>query len=421
VVTERQYKNASTTSATAKAVHLAVPAVGHEDRMWIVDPEGPYSRAERSRGSGPYKSTVPTKIAEYSPQIPTSLAADLDDATQALITFDAHAAVTLGPDNAALGPMSAILLRTESATSSQIENLTAGARQLALAELNESQSQNAKLIVANVRALEAALSLADQLDEKSILTMHRELMVNQPAWEPYAGVYRDQLVWVGGERSSPRGAKHIGSQSNLVKPAMRDLMGFIDREDLPVLAQTAVAHAQFETIHPFVDGNGRTGRALVQAMLRGKGLVTHAIAPISAGLLRDTDRYFGALTAYRAGDAAPIIERFSAASRYAAVSGKALVNNLAAEQESARQRLGSLRKHAGAWKVLPHLIAQPVVNAAYLQTELGMNAMSAGRALGQLTDAGVLRESTGLQRNRVWQQPQILGILDEYAASIRRG
>jgi hypothetical protein len=136
--------------------------------------------------------------------------------------------------------------------------------------------------------------------------------------------------------------------------------------------------------------------------------------------LRDTTTYFSALTAYRAGDAGPIVEQFSAASRYAALSGKRLVDDLAAEQVSARQRLGNLRKQAGAWKVLPHLIGQPVVNTAYLRDQLGMNAMTAGRALDQLTDAGVLREATGLRRNRVWQQPEILSILDEYAASIRR-
>jgi hypothetical protein len=156
-------------------------------------------------------------------------------------------------------------------------------------------------------------------------------------------------------------------------------------------------------------------------MLRGKGLVRNATAPISAGLLRDTDSYFEALTRFRAGDAAAIVERFSSAARYASVSGKKLVDDLAQEQQRSRGLLGNLRAQAGAWQVLPHLIAQPVINTAYLQSELGMNAMSAGRALGQLTDAGVLTESTGLRRNRVWQQQEVLGILDGYAEDIRRG
>ena len=88
-----------------------------------------------------------------------------------------------------------------------------------------------------------------------------------------------------------------------VPAAIDDLMTFAARDDVPLLAQIAVAHAQFETIHPFTDGNGRTGRALVQAMLRNKGLTRQVTVPVSAGLLVDTDGYIAALTAYRDGDA----------------------------------------------------------------------------------------------------------------------
>lgn len=405
---------------TTDSAILWVPPQNLEPHIWEMDADGAFSRAERERGAGPYESSVPATIATYEPRLSTQLAADLEDATHALIAFDSHAGLTLGRDNPALGPMSAILLRTESATSSQIENLTAGARQLALAELHQSQSENAQMIVANVRAMEAALVLADQLDERGILTMHRELLARQPGWEPYAGVYRGELVWVGGDRGSPRNARHIAPRHELVPAAVSDMLAFIGRNDLPVLAQAAIAHAQFETIHPFADGNGRTGRALVQAMLRGKGLVRTATAPISAGLLRDTGAYFEALTDFRNGDAGPIVARFSEAARYAAVSGRRLVDDLAEEQQRSRARLGGLRSQAGAWRVLPHLISQPVINSTYLQTHLGMNAMAASRALDQLTEAGILHEATGLRRNRVWQQTEILGILDGYAASIRR-
>ncbi|WP_157671376.1 hypothetical protein [Candidatus Aquiluna sp. UB-MaderosW2red] len=136
--------------------------------------------------------------------------------------------------------------------------------------------------------------------------------------------------------------------------------------------------------------------------------------------MRNTKSYFEALGAYRDGDAAKIIREFAAASHYAAVTGKKLVDDLSAEQASARERLGNLRSQAGGWELLPHLISQPVVNATYVQERLGMNAMSAARALAQLTDAGILTEATGLRRNRVWQQSEILNILDEYARSIRR-
>ena len=385
-----------------------------------MDPDGGFSRAERQRGSGAYQSAVPPQISGYEPQLPSALAADVDDASQSLKELDSYSIKRLGPESPALGPMSAILLRTESATSSQIEQLTAGARQIALAELHESQSENARTVVANVRAMEAALALSDDLSERSILAMHNELLSRQPGWEEHAGRYRGELVWIGGERGSPRGARHIAPHKELIDAAMGDLVSFIAREDLPVLVQSAVAHAQFETIHPFADGNGRTGRALVQAMLRGKELVRNVTAPISAGLLRNTDEYFDALQEFRTGAAAPIVEQFNSAARYAASSGRKLVDDLASEQDLSREKLGTLRPQAGAWMVLPHLIAQPVVNTAYLQEHLAMNAMSAGRALDQLSEAGVLVESTGLRRNRVWQQAGVLAILDGYAAGIRR-
>jgi len=76
-----------------KVTRLSIPAVGHEDHQWTVDADGPYSRAERTRGSGPYRSTVPSPIANYRPEFPMDLASDLDNAIHDLVTFDSHVAV----------------------------------------------------------------------------------------------------------------------------------------------------------------------------------------------------------------------------------------------------------------------------------------------------------------------------------------
>jgi Fic family protein len=248
--------------------------------------------------------------------------------------------------------MSAVLLRTESASSSQIEEITAGVRQLALAELGESRSPNANTVVGNVRAMEAALALSDHIDIGSILAMHAALLTAQAGWEQHAGMIREQPVWIGGH--SPVTAAFVPPHAERVVDALTDLIAFIDRDDVPVVAQAAIAHAQFETIHPFVDGNGRTGRALLHAILRAKGLLTHASAPVSAGLLRDTAAYFDALTSYRDGDVRPLIECFAAASRFAATSGTALVGNLLGELEASRTLLAGLRPQSKAWEVVPN-------------------------------------------------------------------
>lgn len=400
---------------------VSVPEMGYEEHVWQAEPDGLHGRARVAAASGPYRSTVTPSIAQYLPSLPTDLAADAEDATAALARFDAYARSVLGAGSPTLGPMSSILLRTESTSSSQIENLTVGARQLALAEIDQSTSQNVKVVVANVRAMEAALALADRLDADAILEMQRELLEAQPGWEEHAGRYREGLVWGGSSGLTPLGASHVAPQAEHVPGAMDDLVAFMRRDDMPVLVQAAIAHAQFETVHPFADGNGRTGRAVVHALLRAKGVLTSTTAPVSAGLLRDTEGYFHALGAYRAGDARPIIESFGDASRFAASSGAQLVDDLAAQVEWSRGRMSGVRRNAGAWKVLPHLVAHPVVNASLLIERVGMNGMGAQRALGQLVDAGVLEERTGMQRNRVYQHGGIIGVLDTYAQRLRRG
>ena len=399
---------------------VGVPALSFEDRIWTVDPESGAHRAERERYSGPYRSCITPPIAQLQVSLPGPLAASVDEATLALADVDTHSLKRLGSGSGALGPMAAILLRTESTSSSRIENLTVGARQLALAELEQSSSQNARLVVANVRAMEAALRLADELDEQAILDMHSELLRQAPGWEQHAGSYRQQLVWVGTSSIGPVGASHVAPQHERVPAAMRDLVAFVARDDLPALVQAAIAHAQFETIHPFVDGNGRTGRALVHAMLRGKGVVVNSTVPVSAGLLADTESYFAALGAYRRGDAAPIIERFASASRFAAVRGRRLVDDLADTIDMLNGRLDGLRSDAAARMLVPQLVAQPVVNAAHLVRVLGLNDMTAQRAISTLVDRGVLVERSGLRRNRVYAQEDVLSLLDDFAESIFR-
>jgi Fic family protein len=400
---------------------LAIDAVGREEHYWVAEDNGMVSRGQLAAASGAYESTIPARIADYLPRLSPDLGADVEEAAAALARFDDYARGRLGADSRTLGPMSTILLRTESTSSSQIENLTVGARQLALAELDQSNSDNARVVVGNVRAMEAALALADKLDEDAILAMQGELLSRQRGWEEHAGRYRKGLVWVGSTSVSPRGAQHVAPQAEQVPEAMADLVRFMRRDDLPVLVQAAVAHAQFETIHPFADGNGRTGRAVVHAILKAKGVVTHTTAPVSAGLLIQTEEYFDALGAFRDGDARPIVERFTAASRFAASSGSTLVDDLAGQLDASRESLAGLRRQASAWKVLPCLVAQPVVNARFVADHLGMNDMTAQRALGQLTEAGVLEERTGLRRNRVWQHAGILRVLDAYAQRLRRG
>ncbi|WDM44510.1 Fic family protein [Microbacterium luteolum] len=404
----------------SSTMRIPVDAVSQETLRWTPRAPEMYSRAEVERQTGAYAATITAAIAEWRPQVSAEDAADIEDATRRLVAFDDHAQRRLGMGSPVLGPMAAILLRTESASSSQIEQLTTSAKQLALAEIDEGGKSNALTVIGNVRAMEAALALSTDITEGSILQMHAALLRHQAGSEQDAGQYRQEQVWIGAGSAGPRLAEFVAPRPSLIPAAMADLIRFIRRQDLSVLVQVAVAHAQFETIHPFVDGNGRTGRALAQSILRNKGLVGSTAVPISAGLLRDTGRYFAALTSFRAGDAGPIIREFAAASRIAATTGVQLVDDLVAELEESRARMQGLRADAAAWSLLPALVGQPAVNTPYLVDTLGFGEMAALRALDALAERGVLVETTGKGRNRVWQHQGILRVLDGYAAQIRR-
>lgn len=402
---------------------LAVRAVDRVEHVWTVPDDGVASRRARRLRSGAYHSSVPAAIADAHLDVPADLAADAEDAAAALARLDATVSTRSGGTSSSVGPMLAVLLRTESASSSQIENITVGVRQLGLAELAElaeSRSANARMVTGNVHAMEAALDLAHRLDLDAVLAMQRALLENRPGWQQHAGRYRDQLVWVGASSLSPVGARFVAPQPDLVPGALDDLIGFLRRDDLPVIVHAAIAHAQFETIHPFVDGNGRTGRALVQSMLRHAGILRHVPAPVSAGLLRDTDSYVAGLESYRAGDARPIVERFAEAARFAAVSGAELVDDLQDELDHSRELLAGLRPQSLAWRVLPMLLGHPVVNAPLLVRTLATSDVAVQRALSALTDRGVLTETTGRSRNRVWVHAGVVDVLEGYSERLRR-
>ncbi|KFI56081.1 Fic family protein [Bifidobacterium callitrichos] len=399
---------------------LLIPPVGREEHVWHIADDAPVSRSRRSRGNGDYESTVPARLASLELSISAALSADVEEAAGALSRFDMYAASRLGAGNRVLGPMSAVLLRTEATSSSQIEHLTVGAKNLALETIHESSSDNAAIVVGNVRAMEAALRLSKDMDEEHVLAMHRALMLAQPGWEEEAGRYRDRLVWVGTDSYSPRGASHVAQQAELVPAAMRDLLAFIARDDLPVIVQCAMAHAQFETIHPFSDGNGRCGRALVHAILRNKSLVHATTPPVSAGLLRRTDSYFDALTAFRNGDAEPIVESFVEACLFAASSGERLIDDLTHQLDLAREQLQGTRSDSPVWRVLPQLIEQPIVTTKYLCEALGLSKSQSERAIRRMESAGVLTARSGRQRNVIWEHRGILDVLDAYAVGLRR-
>ncbi|MFX1760539.1 MULTISPECIES: Fic family protein [Rhodococcus] len=385
------------------------PAVAYEQHPWSSgDTYG--SRRERRLTTGPYRAAVPPFIAHRPVPLGGDLQALTEDAATELARFD----VEVGHITA---PFASILLRTESASSSEIENLSSGARQIALAELGEHASRNARLIVGNVRAMRAALELSDAIDAAAILRMHHALLEHDdPA---IAGRWRQQQVWIGGGSLGPHTAQFVPPHHERVPELIDDLVVFTGRDDLPVVAQIAVAHAQFETIHPFPDGNGRVGRALIQAMLRGGQLTRSVAVPVSAGLLHNTAEYFAALGAYRAGDVEPIVRSIVDASFAAVTNGRTLVADLEAVRDAWRSRV-TARRDSAVHRLVDVLLRQPVIDNRTAASALSVTGANAQIAIDRLVDAGVLTQITEGRRNRLWQAKDVVRVLDEFAARATR-
>ena len=179
-------------------------------------------------------------------------------------------------------------------------------------------------------------------------------------------------------------------------------------------------HYQFEAIHPFTDGNGRTGRALVQAMLRRGGVTTSVTAPVSAGLLHDVERYFAALTSYRAGDVEPIVTVFAEAATAAVRNGAELADDIRGVRARYDHALAGLRSHSGARKATEALFEHPVVNAELVANRGEMSMPAAYRALEALVERGIVVPGHSKKRNRVWVAVDITDALDRFAARAGR-
>jgi Fic family protein len=391
----------------------AWPSLAWETYPWTSRiPDDLVSRSVRERHAGPYRAAVTPAIADLTVDLPSRTLALADEASTEITRFDAE----LGSE---VAPFAAILLRSESASSSRIENLTSSARAIALAEIGSDKRQNSAEIVSNVQAMKAAIELADRIDEKAILAMHTALMIDhQPE---ITGRWRSEQVWIGGNDYGPHQAAFVPPHQDRVAAAMTDLIEFAARDDIPALVHAALVHAQFETIHPFPDGNGRTGRALVHAILRRSGVTRNVTVPVSAGLLTDTNGYFDALTAFRAGDPNPIVILMASASFAAIANGRILVDDLNTARERWIAKIDA-RRDAVVWKIVDLLLRQPVVDSALVQRELDATSANAGRALRQLEEAGVIKEFSDKKRNRLWQAPEVLSALDGFAARAgRRG
>ena len=386
------------------------PRPGRETLPWTSRMAEFLTPRQRSLLPSTYEAAVVPEIADAALTLPTRLAAAEADAVAAVSRFDSDAA-------SALLPFTPLLLRSESSASSRIERLTVSARRLMEAELFETGRGNAALVVANTRAMTAAASIRPPLSLDSLLSMHRALLESSAPDD--AGALRREPVWIGGSELSPAGALFVPPRHERVPEALEDLFAFTRRTDLPPLTRTAIAHAHFETIHPFVDGNGRTGRALIHVLLSWAGLTPHAPLPLSAVLLADVDSYFRSLDAYRCGEPLVIVELFIEAVARAAALGRSAGRWIGRTVEAMLERSPG-RAGTPDRAIIELLARRPVLDAGSAATAVGVSEAAARRSLERLEAAGLLRGYLIGPHRRAWRSPEILDLMDDVASALGR-
>ena len=351
---------------------------------------------------------IPPRIAHLSYEPTLSL---IQESERALV----EAAITDTEARSQSRALGRFMLRTESVASSKIERISASAADYARALAGIRANRSATSMVAASAALHRLVERAGAtglVTVDDLIGAHATLMLDDPTESAYAGRIRDVQNWIGGSDHSPRNALYVPPPADAVAPLLQDLVAWINRDDLPVFVQVAIAHAQFESIHPFTDGNGRIGRALVSAMLRRRGVTRVVVMPLASGILAVRDAYFSALTSYRGGDPAPIIAIIARAASVAAIESRGSIAVLRALPTEWRTMV-DVREGSAADRLVSAFLDEPVMSADDALRILGGAAAAGYAALDRLTDAGVIVEITGRKRDRVWAATDVLGELDD--------
>lgn len=394
-----------------------------EQRLWTpsLGLQSGIGIPRRDRQGGPYFAYRPDALAGRNFALGGSEAADVADAEHAIIALD-RSSKTLADTEA----LARLLLRAESVASSHIEGLAIGPSRLLRADAARKQGDEpndvtAVEVLANIDAMAFAISEITQgaaITPQLLLETHRRLLAPTRIAQ-HGGRFRTQQNWIGGSDYNPLSATFVPPPPELVSGLINDLCNFSNEDRLPTVAQAAIAHAQFETIHPFADGNGRIGRVLVHLIFRKRGLTTVVSPPVSLILATRARDYVAGLTGTRydgPADSAQAYEglnrwisTFAAACTRAAADASAFETRIANIHAGWLERLGSVRRHSVMLRIIDILPGTPLTTAASLQQLTGSALSSITEAIGRLERADILRPVIlGRKRGQVYEAREIV-------------
>jgi hypothetical protein len=300
------------------------------------------------------------------------------------------------------------LLRAEGLASSRIEDVHAPVADVAVADVDPAVTGSAGWVADNLRALDRALAHDGPLTVDALRVWHELLMRHSSLRADLVGAWRDAVGWVGG--ANPLQAAHVPPPPELVDELVVDLVRFANGTTLDPVTQAAVVHAQFETIHPFADGNGRIGRILIGwVLVRRLDLLVPP--PVSGVFLRDRGGYLGGLTRYRVDGPDPWVRWFAGALDQSVRSIDTILAEVAAVVAGWPARLHGVRADAAARVLVDHLVARPALDARTAAVLAGVSEQAARTALDELTRRGILRPAADVSNRRWWVAGEVLDLL----------
>lgn len=389
-------------------------------RRWTPSFDG---MSRHDRKGCDYDVYIPDLLAGWELVLPADLAADIGDAEAAIRQLN-----TAGTSHVSLEGLARFLLRAESVASSKIEGLEAGPRRLldaevVLAQGGDAADRIAVEVLANVAAMQAAVELgssAETVTLDDLLEIHRILMEQSPTPE-IGGVVRTVQNWIGGSNYNPCAAAFVPPPPDTLDALLDDLIAYVNGDDHPGMVQAAIAHAQFETLHPFADGNGRTGRALIHVILRRRGIAPRFVPPISLVLANWARDYIAGLTSYqnigspnspkRSVGANAWLRTFASATSRSCSEAEAYATKIAELDARWRQQLGRVRANSAVELLLDVLPGVPVITVESAARLIGRSEMRTGQAVNRLEAGGVLRQrNIGRQRYRIFEAVDVVDL-----------
>lgn len=398
-----------------------------EAQRWEPNPDPMLPRRERRGGT--FHTYVPDPLVGAAFVADDSLDDLLAQAERAVRALeDGH-----GADD--LSGIARFLLRSEAIASSRIEGIVPTARQVAFAELAEHEpiktfGDQARLVARNMTVVrEATTALAEPapVTADALVELHRALLADEPR---HHGI-RTVQNWIGGASWHPIDAEFVPPEPTCVPALLDDLAKYVSGAAHGPIVQAALAHAQFETIHPFTDGNGRVGRALIHTVFARRGLATRAVVPVSLVLATFTARYVEGLSAYRYDGEPGGHEAISRRAAWVATFAEAVLlateqaarlradiaelradwRERAAAQRSSAGRQRQVRSDAVAAQILADLPSAPVLTTSSVVRIHGVSENAAARALGELRDAGILQTRSTGTRARAYVAVDVLDLI----------